>query len=118
MENSMNRSKAKKDYKQARRPMGVYRIRNTRNGKSYIGFSTDLQARINRQKTELKFGSHRNAELLGEWKSFGESSFEFEVLDELAHDENAKANPAEELRILAEMWVRKLEKTGSAVVTL
>jgi hypothetical protein len=114
----MDRLEAKRDYKQAKRPMGVYRIRNTRNGKSYVGFSTDLQARINRQKAELKFGSHRNAELLGEWKSFGESSFEFEVLDELAHDENSKANPAEELRILTEMWIRKLEKSGSSVVSL
>jgi len=114
----MDRSEAKRDYKQAKRPMGIYRIRNRRNGKSYVGFSTDLQARINRQKTELKFGSHRNTELLGEWKSFGESSFEFEVLDELAHAEEPAANAAEELRILAEMWIRKLEKAGSSVVRL
>ena len=98
--------------------MGVYRIRNTQNGKSYVGYSIDLQARINRQKAELKFGSHRNPELLGEWESFGESSFEFEVLDELELDENAKADPVEELRILSEMWVRKLEKAGSTVVNL
>lgn len=114
----MDRSEAKKDYKQAKRPMGVYRIRNTQNGKSYVGFSTDLQAIINRQKAELKFGSHRNTELLGEWKSFGESSFKFEVLDELGHDENSKANPVEELRILSEMWVRKIEKAGDLVVNL
>jgi hypothetical protein len=98
--------------------MGVYRIRNTQNGKSYIGYSIDLQARINRQKMELKFGSHRNSKLLGEWKSFGESSFEFEVLDELELDESSKADPVEELRILSEMWVRKLEKAGSTVVNL
>ena len=114
----MDRLKAKKDYKQAKRPMGVYGIRNTQNGKSYVGFSTDLQARINRQKTELKFGSHRNKELLGEWKSFGESCFEFEILDELDHDENSKADPVEELRILCEMWIRKIEKAGGLVVNL
>ena len=79
----MDKSEAKKKYKRAKRPMGVYRIRNAQNGKSYVGYSIDLQARINRQETELKFGSHRNSELLGEWKSFGEPSFEFEVLDEL-----------------------------------
>ncbi|MEJ2168115.1 MAG: GIY-YIG nuclease family protein [Desulfobacterales bacterium] len=118
MENRIDRSEAKRDYKQTKRPMGVYRIRNTRNGKSYVGFSTDLQARMNRQKAELRFGSHRNAELLSEWKSFGEASFEFEILDELAHDDNAKADPAEELRILAEMWVHKLEGSGSPVVSL
>lgn len=98
--------------------MGVYRIKNKENGKSYIGFGTDLQARLSRHRAELKFGSHRNAELLGEWKSFGESCFEFEVLDELEHEENSKANPAEELRILADIWIRKLEKAGSPVISL
>ncbi len=98
--------------------MGVYRIRNTRNDKSYVGFSTDLPARINRHKAELKFGSHRNVELLGEWNSLGESSFEFDVLDELGHEEASRANPVEELRILAEMWIRKLENAGCFVVSL
>jgi hypothetical protein len=114
----MNRSEAKKNYKQSKRPMGIYRIRNTRNGKSYIGFALDLPARLSRHKAELKFGSHRNAELLGEWKSLGESCFEFEVLDELEHDENSKTNPAEELSVLAEIWIRKLENAGSSVVRL
>jgi hypothetical protein len=114
----MNRSEAKKNYKQSKRPMGVYRIRNTRNGKSYIGFSTDLPARLSRHKAELKFGSHRNTELLGEWKSRGESCFEFEVLDELEHEENSRTNPAEELSVLTEIWIRKLEKEGNPVVSL
>lgn len=98
--------------------MGVYRIRNTGNDKSYIGFSTDLPARINRHKAELKFGSHRNLELLGEWKALGESSFEFEVLDELDHNEDSQANPEEELRILAKMWIHQFEKVSCSVVNL
>ena len=114
----MDKSKAKKDYKQARRPMGVYRILNKQTGKSYIGFGTELQARINRQKAELKFGSHRNKTLLDEWQLLGESCFEFEVLDELEHEENAETNPAEELRILCEMWTCKIEKAGGSVVNL
>ena len=114
----MDKSAIKKAYKETKQPMGVYRIRNTQNGNSFVGYSIDVQARINRQKTELKFGSHRNPELLGEWKSFGESSFDFEVLDELELDENSKADPVEELRLLSEMWVRKLEKAGSTVVNL
>ncbi len=115
---SMDRSEAKKIYKRAKHRMGVYRIRNTQNDKSYVGYSIDLQARINRQKAELKFGSHRNSELLSEWKSFGESSFEFEVLDELELDEKSKADPVEKLRILSEMWVSKLEISGNTVVNL
>jgi hypothetical protein len=114
----MDKTKAKKDYKQAKRPMGVYRIRNTQTGKSYIGFSTDLQAGMNRHKAELKFGSHRNPELLAEWKSLGESCFQFEVLDELEQDDKAQADPMEELRILSEMWMRKIEEAGEPVGTV
>lgn len=114
----MDRSKAKKDYKQTKRPMGVYRICNIPDGKSYIGFSLDLQARINRHKVELKLGSDRNRELRDEWKSLGESSFEFEILDELEYDENSTADPVEELHILRDMWIVKLEKESNLVVTL
>lgn len=109
---------AKKDYKQGKRQMGVYRIRNRRSDKSYVGFSTDLPARINRHKAELRFGGHRNLELLGEWKALGESSFEFEVLDELGHKEDSPTNPGEELRILADMWIHKFKKAGCSVVSL
>ena len=114
----MDKSAAKKEYKQARRPMGVYRIRNTRNNKSYVGFDIDLSARINRHKAELNFGSHRNRELQVEWNSIGESFFQFEVLHELNHKENSPASLIEELQVLAEMWTRKLEKAGDSVVSL
>ena len=114
----MDKSAAKKEYKQAKRPMGVYRIRNTRNDKLYIGCVTDLPAKINRHKAELKFGSHRKRELQEEWNLFGESSFQFEVLDELDHKENSQASPIEELDLLKEMWMRKLEKEGHSVVSL
>ena len=114
----MDKSAAKKEYKEAKRPMGVYRIRNTRNHKSYVGFDRDWSARINRHKAELKFGSHRNRELQEEWISFGEASFQFEVLDELDHKETSQTSPIEELQVLAEMWIRKLEKAGDSVVNL
>lgn len=114
----MDRAAAKKEYKEARRPMGVYTIRNIGNNKLYLGFGTDLPAKINRHKAELRFGNHRNRELQEGWNSFGESSFQFEVLDILDQEENPQTKPTEELHILAEMWVRKLEKTGSSVMSL
>ncbi len=114
----MDKSTMKKAYKEAKRPMGVYRITSTRNDKAYIGFGTDLPAKINRHKTELKFGSHRNRELQEAWNLFGESAVDFEVLDVLDHQENPQTNPAEELHVLLEMWIRKLEKEGYSIVTL
>jgi hypothetical protein len=114
----MDKSAAKNQYKLTKRPMGVYRIRNTQNDKSYIGCGVDLPAKINRHKAELKFGSHRNRELQEEWNLFGKSSFQFEVLDELPHKENSQENPIEEVHILKELWMRKLEKEGHLVVSL
>jgi hypothetical protein len=114
----MDKSEAKKEYLQTRRPRGIYRIRNTQNAKSFVGYATDLKSRINRHKMELKFGSHRNTELLDEWKLFGDASFEFEILDELAPDQKQDKDLLEELRILSGMWLRKLEEAGSIVVNL
>ena len=114
----MDRSTMKNAYKQTKRPMGVYRIRTSQNNEVYIGFATDLMAIFNRHKAELKFGSHRNKELQEIWNSFGESAFEFEILDVLEHEENTNASPDEELRVLAEMWIQKLEKAGDSVVCL
>lgn len=73
--------------------MGVYKIKNSHNDKVFIDFATDLEARFNRHKTELKFGNHRNRELQELWNSSGESSFEFEILDVLDHDEKTQATP-------------------------
>lgn len=98
--------------------MGVYRIKSTQNDIAYIGISIDLIARINRHKAELKFGTHQNRELQAAWNLAGETAFTFEVLDLLEHQEDAKINPAEELPVLLEMWIRKLEQQGYSTVTL
>lgn len=114
----MDKTKMKKAYKDARRPMGVFIVKNTQNDRLYIGCSTDLPARMNRHKAELKFGSHRNRELQKTWNLFGESAFDFEVLDLLESKEDLQTNPADELRALLEMWIHKFEEEGHFVVTL
>ena len=114
----MNKAALKNAYKQTNRPMGVYRIRSTQGNKLYIGYGTDIQARVNRHKAELKFGSHRNRELQETWNSLGESAFKFEVLDALEREEDPQANPDEELKVLSEMWIHKLEKSGYSIVSL
>ena len=108
----------KKTYKQAKQPMGVYRIKNSQNDTVFIGFATDLEAKFNRHKAELKFGSHRNKELQTIWNSLGESAFEFEILDVLKRDENDQTDVNEELQILTEMWIQQLKNTGASVVCL
>ena len=114
----MDKSEIKRAYKQSKRPMGVYRIRNSQNDKVYVGFATDLDARFNRHKAELKFGNHRNEELQKIWNLYGESALEFEILDVLDQEEGTKTRSDEELDVLTEMWIQKLKKAGGSVVRL
>ena len=114
----MDRSAIKRTYKETDRSMGVFGIKNTRNDKVYVGSGTDLPARLNRHKAELRFKSHKNRELQESWNALGESAFDFEVLDVLNHEEILKTDPAQELRVLQEMWIRRLEEEGHSVVTL
>jgi group I intron endonuclease len=114
----MDKSQIKREYKQSKRPMGVYRIKNSCNNKIFIGYARDLPARFNRHKAELKFGSHRNRELQEIWNSCGESAFEFEILDVLDHEEDTQVSPDEELHTLAEMWIQKLKKAGDSIVSI
>lgn len=114
----MDKSAIKKEYKQAKQPMGVYRIRVSGHDSVFIGYAVDLTARFNRHKAELKFGNHRNRDLQKLWNSLGEAAFEFDRLDLLEHRENTPEYADEELRTLTDMWVQKLEPEGVSVVRL
>lgn len=114
----MDKSAIKKAYKETKRSMGVYGIKISQKNKVFIGFATDLTARFNRHKAELNFKSHRNKELQALWNSLGESAFEFEILDVLDHEETTQTDPNEELPILADMWIQKLQKAGDTVIAL
>jgi hypothetical protein len=118
IKNSMDKSAVKKAYKESKQPMGVYGITNTDYNKTYIGCGIDVRAKLNRQKAELKFGKHRNRELQEEWNKLGESAFLFEVVDVLEQKEEFKADHAEELRTLTEIWVQKLKNAGRVVMSL
>ena len=108
----MDKKALTREYKENRRPMGVYQIRNNVNGKLLVGVSVDLPAIINRHRAELRTGGHRNRELQKEWAEFGAEAFEFEVLDTLAPPERPDYDPSGDLRALEELWLDKLSPFG------
>ena len=61
---------------------GIYKITNLKNNKVYIGQSTDIKARWNNHKLELKNNSHRNSHLQNAFNKYGEEAFEFRILEE------------------------------------
>jgi len=112
-QNMSNRKKElKESYKQNRRPMGIFQIRNLANSKVLIGMALDLQGILNSQKFQLSMGGHPNKALQADWREFGAESFVFEILDELpattANDREHRA----ELAAMLELWLEKLEPYG------
>jgi group I intron endonuclease len=101
-----------REYKETPRPMGVYQIRNTVNGKVLVGTSKDLPSILNRHRAALRFGNHQNRELQKDWAEFGPEAFDFEILDTLTPPERPDYNPSNDLRALEELWLDKLSPFG------
>lgn len=59
---------------------GVYEIRNTVNGKRYIGSSADVHTRMRKHLCMLRNFSHPNHHLQNAWTKYGENQFDFKAL--------------------------------------
>lgn len=99
----------KEEYKLRKFKVGVFQIRNTVNGKIFVGSSVNLDAIWNRIKSELKFEGHRNERLQKEWKEFGDQSFQFEILAELEQKDGEKIDYNREAKKLEEMFIEELQ---------
>ena len=60
---------------------GVYIIENKKNGHRYVGSSVKLAGRQRDHFHQLRRGKHANAHLQSAWSKYGESAFEFDVLE-------------------------------------
>ena len=100
-------------YKESRRPMGVYQVRNTRDGRLLVARTVDLPSALNRERAALRFGAHQNAALQRDWNALGPDAFAFEALDTLTPPEGQPAyDPADDLRVLEAMWLERLRPWG------
>src|SRR5882724_2524423 len=101
-----NKRDLKREYKESERPMGIYQILNTANGKMLIGQSVNLPGIINRERFALNAGGHMNKQLQADWNTHGADSFVFEILEELKPAEGGDIKA--DLNLLEEMWLDTL----------
>ncbi|MEN6292413.1 MAG: GIY-YIG nuclease family protein, partial [Methanobacterium sp.] len=62
--------------------IGVYKISNKIDGKSYYGSSKNIEKRWLRHKNELNKNKHINILLQRAWNKYGEENFIFSVVEE------------------------------------
>jgi hypothetical protein len=98
-----------REYKNTHRTMGIGLVRNAANGRVLLLAGQDISALLNRHRTELRFGSHRNVALQRDWNAAGEQVFTFEVVDTLTPRDTPGYDPADDLRALELLWLEKLE---------
>lgn len=66
---------------------GIYTIRNKVNGNLYVGSAASFYRRWAGHKSHLRANEHDNPKLQNAWNKYGESSFEFLILEIIEHKE-------------------------------
>ncbi|WP_219837580.1 GIY-YIG nuclease family protein [Paenibacillus sp. R14(2021)] len=105
-------------YAKSFRPMGIYQIRNTTNGKVWIDGTMDLDGARNRFEFSKQMNMITISELREDWDLYGGSIFVFEELDqikpreEVMNDRSELAKYKEEVEALRELWLEKLQPYG------
>jgi len=64
----------------------IYYIKNLKNNKFYIGYTTNYCFRKKSHQNALNGNYHKNEHLQAAWNKYGKENFEFEILEEYPND--------------------------------
>lgn len=105
----IDKKEIKKAYKQTVQPMGVYQVKNKMNGKIFIGRSKNLNGKFNSIQFQLAVGSFVIKQLQQDYTKFGLDNFSFDVLDRLEPKDDPSYDYTNDLEVLEELWLEKLQ---------
>ena len=106
------RQDIKREYKERKKPAGVFQVKNLANGKVFLGSSLNLEGPLNGHKFMLSNGSHRVPELQNDWNTFGPDKFVFEILEVVKVKDDPNFNLEDELTLIEQIWIEKLQPFG------
>lgn len=102
----------KREYKERKKPAGVFQVKNIANGKVLLGSSLNLEGPLNSHKFMLSIGRHRNKALQKDWDEYGPEKFVFEVLEFVKVRDDPNFDLHDELTLLEQIWLEKLQPFG------
>ncbi|KEO81240.1 DUF2087 domain-containing protein [Tumebacillus flagellatus] len=109
------KAQMKWEYKNTRRPVGVYQVKCLANGKVYVGSSPNVDGMINRIKFELKTKMNRLPKLQADYDKYGADQFVFEVLELVKPESEGPQDTVaegEQAKLLEAKWLEKLQPYG------
>jgi hypothetical protein len=106
------RKEIQREYKERVKPCGVFQVRNLANGKVLLGSSLNLEGPLNKHRFMLRINSHPNKELQADWNELGPDQFSFEILETIQIKDDPNFNLKDELTLLEEIWLEKLQPFG------
>lgn len=110
--NEAERRELIRAYKERPKPVGVFQVKNTVNGKVLLGSSLNLDGVLNQHRFMLSHGSHYLAALQKDWNQFGAAAFVFEILETVELKDDPDFDVKGELALLEEIWLEKLNPVG------
>jgi hypothetical protein len=100
------RKEAARQFKERKPSPGIYALRCSTTGRTWVDSSPNLDAAQNSQFFQLRQRLHRNKELQAGWNAHGEASFRFEVLEKLPED-TPSLNLRDLLQERKQAWVEQ-----------
>ena len=87
---------------------GIYIIKNTINGKFYIGSAVNIKTRWSQHRHQLKHNKHGNRYLQRSWNKHGTENFVFEVLEYVKDNSIIGLGTGSTANIFIEMLAEKI----------
>jgi len=106
------RKEIKREYKERKKPTGVFQVKNTVNGKVLLGSSLNLEGSLNKHKFMLSIGMHQNKAIQEDWNEYGSDKFVFEILELVKIKDDPSFNLSDELTLLEQIWLEELQPFG------
>ncbi|MBL0388410.1 DUF2087 domain-containing protein [Tumebacillus sp. ITR2] len=109
------KAQLKWEYKNTRRPVGVYQVKCLVNGKVLIGSSNNVDGMLNRLRFELKSNMNRIPQLQADYNQHGADQFVFEVLELVKPESEGPQDfvaEGEQAKALEAKWLENLQPYG------